>query len=156
MPKRKRGHTLERWEVALVKAMLERGGYNDQDILAYFTRPTRSINHRVISEIRTGRKYGTAKAATDEELSDFLATWPEVDPQTGLSLRGDELLIKAREAMIAAVHTFNSAGLHFRAELFIVTSIIAWTYLMHAYYRRQGIDHRYYRNVDGVRQVETT
>ena len=43
MAKRKRGNTLERWEVALVKAMLSRGGYNDQDILAYFTRPTRSI-----------------------------------------------------------------------------------------------------------------
>jgi hypothetical protein len=43
-----------------------------------------------------------------------------------LTLR-DELLIKAREAMIAAVHTSNSAGLTFRAELFIVTAIIAWT-----------------------------
>ena len=32
--------------------------------------------------------------------------------------------------MIAAVHTFNSGGLFFRAELFIVTSIIAWTYLI--------------------------
>jgi len=156
MPGRKRGNKLERWEIAYVKAMLERGGYNDQDILAYFTRPTRSINHRVISEIRTGAKYGSARAAIAEELDEFLATWPEVDPQTGLSLRGDELLIKAREAMIAAVHTFNSAGLHFRAELFIVTSIIAWTYLLHAYYRREAVDHRYYRNVDGVRQIEMT
>ena len=52
MAKRKRGNKLERWEIALVKAMLARGGYNDQDILAHFTRPTRSINHRVISEIR--------------------------------------------------------------------------------------------------------
>jgi hypothetical protein len=41
MARRPRGRTLERWEVALVKAMLERGRYNDQDILAYFTRPTR-------------------------------------------------------------------------------------------------------------------
>ncbi|HVB82940.1 MAG TPA: DUF3644 domain-containing protein [Candidatus Binataceae bacterium] len=136
--------------------MLERGGYNDQDILAYFTRPTRSINHRVISEIRTGARYGTARAASAEELDEFLATWPEVDPQTGLSLRGDELLIKAREAMIAAVHTFNSAGLHFRAELFIVTSIISWTYLLHAYYRREGMDYRYHRTVNGIREVETT
>ncbi len=45
--------------------------------------------------------------------------------------------------MIAAVHIFNGAGLHFRAELFIVTSIIAWTYLLHAYYKREGIDYRY-------------
>lgn len=156
MPTRKRGHTLERWEVALVKAMLGRGRYNDQDVLAYFTRPTRSVNHRVVAEIRTGAKYSTAKAASPEELDEFLATWPEVDPQTGLSLHGDELLIKAREAMIAAVHTFNSARLHFRAELFIVTAIIGWTYLLQAYYRREGVDYRYYRTVNGVREVETT
>src|SRR3954447_3673029 len=37
----------------------------------------------------------------------------------------------------------NSAGLYFRAELFIVTAIIAWTYLLHAYYKRIGIDYRY-------------
>jgi hypothetical protein len=148
-PKRKRGNTLERWEVALVKAMLARGGYNDQDILAYFTRPTRSVNHRAISEIRQEAKHKALKPASDEELDDFLASWPDVDPQTGLSLRGDELLIKAREAMIAAVHIFNGAGLTFRTELFIVVSIIAWTYLMHAWFRREGVDYRY-KEADGT------
>jgi hypothetical protein len=48
--------------------------------------------------------------------------------------------------MIAAVHTFNSAGLYFRAELFIVTAIIAWTYLLHAYFKREGVDYRYKKN----------
>jgi hypothetical protein len=138
VPRRKRGNTLERWEISVIKAMLERGGYNDQDILAYFTRPTRSVG-----EIRTGKKHRTVRTATVEELDEFLATWPDVDPQTGLSLRGDELIIKAREAMIAAVHIFNSVGLTFRAELFIVTCIIAWTYLLHAWFRRKGIDYRY-------------
>jgi len=61
-------------------------------------------------------------------LDSFIVTWPEVDAETSLSLRGDELLIKAREALIAAVHTFNSAGLTFLTELFMVTAIIAWTY----------------------------
>lgn len=143
MPRRRRGNTLERWEIALVKAMLARGGYNDQDILAYFTRPTRSVNHRVISEIRNKTKHRTLKPASEDQLDDFLATWPDIDSDTGLSLRGDELLIKAREAMIAAVHIFNSAGLTFRAELFIVTAIIAWTYLLHAWFKREGIDFRY-------------
>lgn len=155
-PKRRRGHILERWEVALVKAMLHRGGYNDQDILAYFTRPTRSINHRLIGEIRTAARHGGVRPAEEEELDAFLASWPEIDPQTGLSLQGDELLIKAREAMIASVHGFNGAGLHFRAELFIVSVIIAWTYLLHAYFKREGVDYRYYRTVDGVRQVQKT
>ena len=114
------------------------------------------MNHRLIGQIRKGFVHAKTSAATDEDLAEFLATWPDVDPQTGLSLRGDELLIKAREAMIAAVHTFNGAGLHFRAELFIVTAIIAWTYLHHAYFRRLGIDYRYYRNAGGAKQVVTT
>src|SRR3954447_9614788 len=107
MAKGRRGHSLEKWEIALIKAMLARGGHNDQDILAYFTRPTRSINHARIGDIRTEAKHRIVKAASAEELDAYLATWPEVDSQTGLSLRGDELLIKAREAMIAAVHIFN-------------------------------------------------
>ena len=151
MPKHRRGNSLEKWEVALVKAMLERGGYNDQDILAFFTRPTRSVNHRLIGEIRTDKKHKALKPTSTEELDEFLAAWPDHDPQTGLSLRGDELLIKAREAMIAAVQTFNGAGLNFRSELFIVTSIIAWTYLLHAWFKREGIDYRY-KNAQGVVQ----
>lgn len=151
MPVRKRGNSLEKWEVALIKAMVAKGDWpNDQDILAYFTRPTRSINHRAIGEIRRGQKHAVVKAASAEALADFLATWPDIDPQTGLSIRGDELLIKAREAMIAAVHIFNGAGLTFRTELFIVTSIIAWTYLLHAWFRREGIEYRYVK--DGVIQ----
>jgi hypothetical protein len=140
---RKKGNALERWEIALIKAMLGEDKYNDQDILAHFTRPTRSVNARVIGEIRKGDKHKPVRPASSDDLASFLATWPDVDNETGLSLRGDELLIKAREAMIAAVHTFNGAGLTFRAELFIVSAIIAWTYLMHAWFKREGIDYRY-------------
>ncbi len=142
---RRPGNTLERWEVSLVKALLARGRV-PQDIQAYFSRPTRSINHARISEIRDETKHRAVRRATDDELDAYLDAWPNVDPDTGLSLQGDELLIKAREAMIAAVHTFNSAGLNFRAELFIVTAVIAWTYLMHAYFRREGVEYRYVRN----------
>jgi hypothetical protein len=143
--KRRRGKALENWEVAIVKAMVNRGGpfTNDQDILAYFTRPTRSVNHRLIGEIRHEAKNKAVKPTSDDDLDAFLATWPDVDHETGLSVQGDELLIKGREAMIAAVQTFNSAGLTFRAELFIVTAIIAWTYLLHAWFRREGVDYRY-------------
>ena len=113
-------------------------------------------NHRAISEIRTGAKHGTIKAASSDDLDSFIATWPDVDAETGLSLRGDELLIKAREAMVAAVHTFNSAGLTFRTELFIVTAIIAWTYLLHAWFKREGIDRRYTKNEKGEAVVVKT
>jgi hypothetical protein len=123
---------------------------NDQDILAYFTRPTRSINHRAIGEIRIATKHASLKAASQDELDSFIATWPEVDPETGLSLRGE------REAMIAAVQTFNSGGLTFRAELFIVTAIIAWTYLLHAWFKREGIDYRHVKKEGGQKVVAKT
>jgi hypothetical protein len=48
---RRPGNTLEKWEVASVKAMLTQK-YVPQDIQAYFSRPTCSINHARISEIR--------------------------------------------------------------------------------------------------------
>jgi hypothetical protein len=145
LTKRRQGNTLEKWEISIVKAMINRGApfTIDQDILAYFTRPTRSVNHRLIGEIRKQAKQKSIKQASVEDLEAFLATWPDIDHETGLSIRGDELLIKAREAMIAAVQTFNSVGLTFRAELFIVTAIIAWTYLLHAWFRREGMDYRY-------------
>ena len=117
--------------------------YVPQDVHAYFSRPTRSVNQARISQIKDGKMHAAIKPASDVELDAFLNAWPDIDPATGLHLKGDELLVKAREAMIAAVHTFNSAGLFFRAELFIVTSVIAWTYLMHAYYKREGVDYRY-------------
>lgn len=157
MPVRRRGNRLERWEISLIKAMIADGRWpNDQDILAYFTRPTRSINHRAIAEIRTSAKHAGVRSATADDLNAFLSWWPEVDAETGLSLCGDELLIKAREAMIAAVHIFNSAGLTFRAELFIVTAVIAWTYLLHAWFKREGIDYRHTKNQNGQRVVITT
>lgn len=144
-PRRRKGRGLDEWEISLVKAMFARGAEFsvDQDVLAYFSRPTRSINHRLVGQIRKGQVHSTVPAASDAELDDFLARWPELDPETGLSVRGDELLLKVREAMIAAVQTFNGAGLTFRSEIFLVTAVIAWTYLLHAWFRREGIDYRY-------------
>ncbi|MGH7099487.1 MAG: DUF3644 domain-containing protein [Stellaceae bacterium] len=58
--------------------------------------------------------------------------------------------------MIAAVHTFNSAGLTFRAELFIVTAVIAWTYLLHAWFKREGVDYRHTRTEKGEKAIVKT
>ena len=55
--KRQRGTALEQWEVAIVKAMLAKQDRTDQDILAYFTRPSRSVNHRLIGQIRKGIRH---------------------------------------------------------------------------------------------------
>ncbi len=54
----------------------------------------------------------------------------------------DELVKKAQEAMLTAVQVFNNPQIEFKAELFIVTATIAWTYLMHAFYRKKGIEYR--------------
>lgn len=56
----------------------------------------------------------------------------------------NELLTKSREAMLSAVQIFNNPHVVFKSENFIVLSNIAWTYLMHAYYREKNIDYRYY------------
>jgi hypothetical protein len=55
-----------------------------------------------------------------------------------------ELLIKSREAMLAAVQIFNNPNILFKSESFVVLAIISWTYLIHAYYRSQKIEYRYY------------
>lgn len=58
-----------------------------------------------------------------------------------------ELIKKAREAVLAAVQLYNNPHITFKAEAFITLVVIGWTYLLHAYYRSNGIDYRYYRYV---------
>ena len=101
MVNRRHRNTLKKWEVSIVKAMIATGNYNDQDIQSYFTRPTRTINHARIKEIRDGDRHRTVPVASEENLAQFLTSWPDRDLDTGLDARCDELLIKAREAMIA-------------------------------------------------------
>lgn len=58
-----------------------------------------------------------------------------------------ELVKKAREAMLAAVQIYNNPQVTFKAESFITLAVIGWTYLLHAYYRSNSIDYRYFRYV---------
>ena len=58
-----------------------------------------------------------------------------------------ELAIKAREAMLSAVEIYNNPNVQFKSEIFIVLSIIAWTYLMHAYFKGIGVDYSYYEKL---------
>lgn len=55
-----------------------------------------------------------------------------------------ELLTKSREAALSAIKIFNDPLINFKTESFIVLMIIAWTYLLHAYYRSNKIEYRYY------------
>lgn len=67
-----------------------------------------------------------------------------------------ELVRKAREAMLAAVQIFNNPQIEFKSELFIVTSVIAWTYLLHAFYRKKRIEYRQFQQVGNRRRFLKT
>jgi len=54
-----------------------------------------------------------------------------------------ELLRKSKEAALSAVQTFNNPQILFKSEIFVVISVISWTYLLHAYYKSKKIDFRY-------------
>jgi len=55
-----------------------------------------------------------------------------------------ELLQKSREAALNAIRTYNDPQVTFKSESYIVLMVIAWTYLLHSYYRSKGIEYRYY------------
>ncbi len=59
----------------------------------------------------------------------------------------DELLKKSQEAALSAVSIFNNPNITFKAETFIVLMVIAWTYLLHAFYKKNGIDYKYFKKV---------
>ena len=63
-----------------------------------------------------------------------------------------ELLGKSREAALNAVQTFNNPLTTFKTETFIVLMTIAWTYLLHAHYRRQGVEYRYFEIPEGSKR----
>lgn len=67
-----------------------------------------------------------------------------------------ELLAKSREAVLNAVQTFNNPLTRFKTETFIVLMVIGWMYLLHAYYRKQKIDYRYYDQREQRRRYHRT
>lgn len=68
----------------------------------------------------------------------------------------NELLDKSREAMLAAVQIFNNPQISFKSELFIVTACIAWTYLIHAYFRSINEEYRYFQQAGSRRRFDKT
>lgn len=68
----------------------------------------------------------------------------------------EELLRKSREAALAAVQVFNNPHITFKSEIFIVLMVIAWTYLLHAYYRDQEVEYRYSKMAGSRRRFDKT
>ena len=140
----KKPTTLTDEEKRVVKALASQGMRN-QDIhaLINYERPA-TINFGRIAGVKKNPKISPA---TTEEVAFFRRKKTSFDPVTGLNTYGDERLIRAREAMILAVTIFNSGGYRFKTELFSVLANIAWTYLLHERYYRNGIEPR---NADGT------
>lgn len=67
-----------------------------------------------------------------------------------------ELIAKSRESGLCAIRVFNDPHVSFKSETFIVLMIIAWTYLLHAYYRKKGIEYRYFDQKGKVRKFHKT
>jgi len=68
----------------------------------------------------------------------------------------NELVKKSREAALAAVQIFNNPNITFKSETYTVLMIIAWTYLLHAYYRDKKIEYRYFDMNGRRRKFNTT
>ena len=136
MAGRKREGALTKDEKRIVKALLNKG-WRNQDIQALVNigRPA-TINSARITEVKNNDKQ---KAASDDEVAFFKIKKRSFDHKTGLNLFDDERLVRAREAMILAVQIFNSAALNFKTEVFAILTNVAWTYLLHEFYARQGL-----------------
>jgi len=67
-----------------------------------------------------------------------------------------ELLRKSSEAALAAVQIFNNPNISFKAESYVVLMHIAWTYLLHAYYRERKIEYRYFTQQGKRREFHRT
>ena len=68
-----------------------------------------------------------------------------------------ELIKKSREAALAAVQVFNNPAITFKSEIYVVMMVIAWTYLLHAYYRGVKVDYRYFETLpSGRKKFHTT
>jgi hypothetical protein len=67
-----------------------------------------------------------------------------------------ELVLKSREAALTAIRIFNDPQVSFKSETFIVLMMIAWTYLLHAYYRGRRVEYRYYQQGPKRRAFDRT
>jgi hypothetical protein len=67
-----------------------------------------------------------------------------------------ELLKQSREAALNAVQTYNNPLVTFKSQTFIVLMVIAWTYLLHAHYRKVKVDYRYLDSSGGQRKYART
>ncbi len=67
-----------------------------------------------------------------------------------------ELIEKSRESALCAIRIFNDPHVSFKSETYIVLMIIAWSYLLHAYYRKRGVEYRYFEQAGKRKKFHKT
>jgi hypothetical protein len=140
-------------EVALIKGLLSHKHLNDQEALSVFSYLHRNINHREISAIRRGTnaRYQQIQQASAAEVDQLLYDYSKVESTAAklgfCNLDDTEAQIhKAVEMMRTAITAYNSGTMVSRSEVFIVLSVIAWTYVLHAELRGHNVDPTYTDN----------
>lgn len=143
-------------EIGLIKGLIQHRAMNDQQVLAIFSFLDRNFNHREIGAIRKSTKprYVAIAAATVSEVDALLYQYSKLAAlaeQLGFyaTTHSEAQVRKAVEIFKTAILVYNNNMLLTRSETFIVLSIIAWTYLLHARLIREGIAPGY-KNADGT------
>ena len=143
-------------EVALIKGLIQHRALNDQQVLAIFSFLDRNFNHREVGAIRKGAKTRYANVAT-ASASDVDALLYQYSKLAALAERlgfyetthAAAQVRKAVEIFKSAVLIYNNNLLTTRSETFIVLSVIAWTYLLHARLAGEGVT-PVFKNADGT------
>ena len=122
-------------EKQIEKALLTQE-WRNQDIqhLLNIGRKT-TINIARITEVKNDNSITPASL---EKVKFFKLKKQSFDNKTKLCQYDNERLVRAREAMILAVQIFNNPSIKFKTEQFSVQATIAWTYLLHEYYLKNG------------------
>lgn len=148
--------TLSDREIGLIKGLIQHRALNDQQVQAIFSFLDRNFNQREIGAIRKGAKprYVSIAAAAAPEVDALLYQYSKLASlaeQLGFyaTTHSEAHVRKAVEIFKTAILVYNNNILLSRSETFIVLSIIAWTYLLHARLSGEGIT-PVYKNADGT------
>lgn len=63
--------SIHAWEAALIKKMIDSGGFTNDQILAYFSTPERPLSPFRLSEIKQAKLHGAVPPASNEQLTKF-------------------------------------------------------------------------------------
>jgi hypothetical protein len=129
--------TLTATEKAVIKALLN-DGWRGQDVQALINvGRAASVNSGRISAIKADNSIAPA---SKKQVQAFRQKKLLFDHVTGLCPIDDERLVRAREAMLLAVELFNTPRIAFKAGVFSMLANVAWTYLLHEFYERKGVN----------------